>query len=209
MHKEYVDAMLMRKIVSLREQMQKGNLNPLWVERMLQVISDDNHAGDFSFRPILATLKRPHLSEVCVFLERIAKDGKQRGWHPHLDPLIKTMNWNDGPDEVDVTVATMRNMFQPSGHGEVEGEVILLAKEQRLQTCPDWVVPALALHAEAEGPTDVLKGLSLNLCLTSDPKTSTGFGMFFRKHWYYYLRDANPKTSWTPGMNWLMVKPRS
>ncbi|OHB19762.1 MAG: hypothetical protein A2854_03880 [Parcubacteria group bacterium RIFCSPHIGHO2_01_FULL_56_18] len=200
--------MLMRKIVALREGIKKGSLNPLWVERMLQSTIADNHAGDFALRPVWITLVRPKLSEISELLER-EETRYGHGIDPQARGLLGQMNWTEGPDTADLTIATIKNLFVLPGGDHTEGQIIENALEQGLQTCPDWIVPALALHAERTRKEDE-RHTHLNLCLTHDEKRGEGVGMFFRRDWRLYRRSVDRSTSWCDvyPINWLFVKPK-
>ncbi len=201
--------MLMRKMVALREGMQKGNLNPLWVESMLQNVSDNNRTADFFLRPVFATLRRPSLAEIKKVLAKKTHIHSLNRFRPDLPELFESVNWTAGPDEVDVTIVTKKNLFSLKDHNLEEGEVIELAFEQGLAWCPGWVVPALALYAESRAPMAVSETFSINFCLAFDQERKAGFTVAYRKDWILYNRSVNRKSSWPDEMRWLFVKPRT
>jgi len=206
-----MDGMLLRKTVALREGIKKGKLNPVWVESMLQQVVEDNRSADFLLRSVWRTLKRPSLKEIGILLERTI-EGYQRGFETNLRERLNSMNWNDGPDEIDLCIVTMKNLFlcRREHPLEKEGLVIKHALDQSLKFCPDWVVPALVLHAEktCPKPEDENEHFQFNLCLATDEQAGDGFGVFFRREWYMHSRDTQHNVSWSSNIKWLFVKPR-
>ncbi len=174
---------------------------------MLQMIADDKHEGDLNLRPVWATLQKPKLSEVAELLERTTGTHHDEGMDLKLTGILRTMNWSEGPDWIDPTLVTRKNLFlnKDEHPWETEGLIRDNASQQGLHTCPDWVVPALVLHAERTDSNPV----SFNLCLRSDLDGRGGFGMFFRKKWHIYKRSTDFTCEWSSPINWLMVKPKT
>jgi hypothetical protein len=206
---ERVDAMLMRKMADLRTKLGAGNLNPQWVEFMLQRIADGDHAGDLALRPVFLTLHKPKLYEIGKWLDESPRRGDHVGISPNVLERLEGMNWSVGPLEVDLTLATTKNLFLVKA-AEKERNVYDGAANQKLRTCPDWVVPALCIWAERHGTTDISKGPSANLCLTSDDPALRfpGFAMWIQKSWSLHERTLGRDISWSGPVQWLLVKPR-
>lgn len=206
---QYEDGMLLRKAVALRDGIRTEGLNPLWVEHMLQQLVEGNHDADLLLRPVFATLKKPKLSGIAKLLERRKPPERQRGFEPEIKKFITEMNWSGGPDEVDLTLATMKNLFldPQEGRGETEGKILDAAQSLGLRPCPDWVVPALILHTEEED-IPILQRPSINFCLAKDAERDTALAAWVGSSWWVYGRRRNLDISWSSNMNWLFVKPR-
>lgn len=206
-----IDSMLMRKIVTLRERMQAGKLDPLWVEFMLQQTAEGNRKGDFALRPIWASVSRPSLKEIDEFLHR-PMNAYQDGLDEDARALAKTLNWSTGPAEVNLTLVSMYNLFlDPNWQLQYEGTVREHAIKAGFETCPDWVIPALAILAEKKCVGKKAKySRSFNICLAGDMERGSGFATFFRAGWYIYRRNAGNDAPWSGNDNhWLFVKPRT
>jgi hypothetical protein len=206
-----IEAGLLRKIADIRSKVVGGICNGQWANFMLQQIAEDNHEADLIFQPALVTLKRPPLSEIAGWIEtEYAHDscGIQAGARPRLS----RMSWSDGPDEVTLTAATMESLFL---HGwnveETEHLMLETAAKLGLRRCPDWVVPALCLHAEHKGenvPAGRSFSRSFNFCLASDSARTGGLGMRFHEGWALYGRSRDLVAPWSSSMGWIFVKPK-
>lgn len=197
----------MAKMTDLRSKMGTDNLNPPWVEFMLQRIAENDHAGDFALRPIFLTLVKPKVYEIGRWLEDSPR-ASNHGINPNVETRLGSLNWNAGPPAVDLVLANWKNLFLRGGISKTEREICDGAAMQRLRTCPDWVVPALAMWAEKEGAQDVLQGITANVCLTSDVLGSRerGFAMWIRRTWSVHGRTLS-LDPWDP-VQWILVKPR-
>lgn len=205
MNQLLADAMLMRKIIALREGMQKGRLNPLWVEQMLQFVSDDDHAGDFALRPVFATLRKPDEKQIEKIFAKGRGRGHQIGFEEKLYEFLGKINWLAGPDEVDVTIVTKANLFIDKNKEVSEQEIIDRAYELGLVWCPDWVVPALAYYAEDHASDVVSASFQFNLCLAFDDEIKWAFAMMYKRKWHFYRRSYG--STWADETKWLFVKP--
>jgi hypothetical protein len=204
--KTFVDAMLMRRMVTMREAIKKGALNPDWVDYMLSHVIDNNHSGDFALRPIWLKLTRPSLVGIGNILEKDSNDHileNEGCFDNRARDLLKEKNWSRGPGTLQLTFATMKNLFISDGRHETEGLIRKVALEQGLQPCPAWVVPSLIVACET-GQYD--QRINFNICLEDDSHDGA-LGMFFRKNWHVYRRSFSDTIPWTGNIRWLFVKP--
>lgn len=208
---EQIDAMLMRKLVAIRQGLRDKSLNPQWVNQRLQDIADKNHAGDKALRPIYCTLTRPTRAEVKQWLDRSPRGAGnqlgQVGFARDLGPRLEHIDWlSDARDKVDLIIGTMDNLFAESTDTqETEGLARALAVKAGLHLCPDWVVPALCVWAEKNDKLPPQNAPSPNLCLAGDKRRGYGFCIQLRRKWHLYARSVDD-SPWSSTGGWMFVK---
>jgi len=209
MNKEATEAMLLRKVFALREGILKGNLNSLWVDHMLQRTIENDHRGDHVLRSTFLTLLKPSLERIGVWIRQL-EDGTLSNEHGPISQdmlnLLKIMHWGEGPDLIELTLVTKKNLFISDWNTEETEDLVLRrAKDALLTPCPDWVVPALVFQAMDSG-LEPGAGLSLNFCLRRDEEREVGLAMFYRAKWHLHTRSLDRNCPWSTPMNWLFEK---
>ncbi len=204
-----VDSMLMDATSRIRDSIYAGQLDPMRAEFRLERLLDDNRRSDFLLRRVFATLARPSLSSIERWLTNATQAGAAKGIEKDAYALLKTFNWAGAPHEVDVTRGCMKNLFIPHAESQTEGRIRTAGKTEGLLECPDWIVPALCLHAAEHATTSQLASFDINICLASDEGREYGLCLRYHKEWYLYVRSARPNVPWSSGeLYWLFVKPR-
>lgn len=196
--------MLLRKCIALREGIRSRNLNPLWVDFMLQRVIENDHSADFALRPVWMTLKRPKRSELHWLLNR-AEQRRNGVIAKEVRALLGATDLTEGPDTVDITLVTKKTLFIPWHAAETEALVREQGEECGLEECPRWVPIALILYTEKT--SDEQKGVdSIYFCLSGDESNATGIAAHYGNNWRLYGWQLG--ISWSGNINWAFVKPR-
>ncbi len=201
--------MLLHQFSEVQRLCRRGKLDPRLVRFLLQSLPQGNlDYAAVALRPTFVTLRQPTHTTIERWLDANQEARHHLGIDPALRSILASFNWNAGPQKLDLTVVTAKNIFLRGDTypHETEQQIRAEAKLQWLRPCPDWIVPALALWAEANGLPGNTGGLNVNFCLASDSRERLGCGMGIRKNWFLYHRHIDEKPD--RPLNWVFAKRR-